>query len=357
MTIQENSIGAGAGNPASNNPPLSQVTAQMSWSSGPRQSGPADEVAKQPSKPQVVFVEQQTPTQLVQQIVEIRIPTTQNVAPVQVESVNVEQISSEPELVSDSEPARPLHSIPGPADQDELNNLPVVHAVRMEESESKSVSRFAVDPFDYATDGPIPVMPTLPIVKAKEMTDKVVAREQKGNHYAWRLLPVPYPTEGNIPSTVDDSNKAISVADQSEPAVNGSPQSPIANSAIEQIQAVQASGHGPVVFDELPKMRSVPAAIESWTETEVVAEENDSDHGDCFFAQSGDVIKIDGNQGFDHIDLRSYSIDDATFQPGAILLHSNLDSADEGEQQPAPITIRHRGVAFAIFKGEVRVEL
>ena len=69
------------------------------------------------------------------------------------------------------------------------------------------------------------------------------------------------------------------------------------------------------------------------------------------------MIAIDGNKGFDHIDLRSYSIEDATFQPGAILLLTEDEPDQTGEGEQSPITIRHRGVSFAIFKGEVRVEL
>ena len=48
--------------------------------------------------------------------------------------------------------------------------------------------RFAIDPFIYEIDGPIPVMPTLPIVEVDSLTERVVAREASGDSYAWRLM-------------------------------------------------------------------------------------------------------------------------------------------------------------------------
>ena len=94
--------------------------------------------------------------------------------------------------------------------------------------------------------------------------------------------------------------------------------------------------------------------VESWTETEVVAQSDGEFDGDCFIARPGEVISIDGNQGFDHIDLRSYGIDEASFSPGTILLHGGVDGNGDAEES---ISIRYRGIRFAIFKGEVRVEL
>lgn len=176
-----------------------------------------------------------------------------------------------------------------------------------------------MDPFVYEIDGAVPVMPTLPIVETNTKTDDVVARQESGEHYAWKLMPQPYPTEGNIP--------VVPSEEQSTPAT----------------ETTNCTEPRP----------------EPWTNTEVVTEDQTDEHGDCFYAQQGDVISIDGNRGFDHIDLRSYSIEDATFQQGAILLHSGFEPTEvgEGEEIPVPITIQHRGVEFAIFKGEVRVEL
>ena len=101
------------------------------------------------------------------------------------------------------------------------------------------------------------------------------------------------------------------------------------------------------------------AAVVAATGAKVLAHANAKEaiEGMDVGLNAGDVIKVDGNQGFDHIDLRSYSIDDATFQRGSILLHSKIESSEEGERLPDPITIRYHGVSFAIFKGEVRVEL
>ena len=301
-----------------------------------------------------MFVDkQEEPDRTGQQIIEIRVPSTGE----------FESVSTEDHLA-----AEVLIPIPDSVDDVELASLPIVHAVRGDEVQNESVSseaeaRFAFDPFDYESDGPIPVMPTLPIIKAKAMTDRVVAREKRGDHYAWRLLPVPYPAEGNIPSTQHGLSEARPSVDQPESQNSDSVTSEVAHeftvpvpmeSALPSEEPATYS-HGPTVFENLPSQRSKPS-IESWTETEVVTAEADV-HGDCFFAQAGDVIKVDGNQGFDHIDLRSYSIDDATFQRGSILLHSKIESSEEGERLPDPITIRYHGVSFAIFKGEVRVEL
>ena len=212
---------------------------------------------------------------------------------------------------------------------------------RSEETETQE-ARFAFDPFALEVDGPIPVMPTLPIVDAIEMTQNVVSRKKAGTHYAWRLKPGPYPDLGNTPeidSLTERQAAKLSVQNESE-------------------------DHS--VSDSAPAIDSLQDETEhedlrEWSEMEVVSElvpNGDIESlGDSFVVQPGEVISIDGNQGYDHIDLRSYDIEDATFQPGAILLSSELLVANEHEETPAPITIRHRGVAFAIFKGEVRVEL
>lgn len=272
MSTQENSIVTNAALAGSGtNPPLIEVTSQLSPDSQPA-------VAPRPSaKPQVVFVGQKRQTQ----IIEIQVRPNAEVQP-------------------------------NPTREQQVPLAPVVPPVNVEVPE-ESERRFAVDPFIYEVDGPIPVMPAIPIVEMTS-TDQVVAREQPGEHYAWRLIRNPHPSDGN----------ASQISDH---------QSDVVPTTANQTRA---------------------EAKEAWTETEVVAENKSCDRGDCFYAQSGDVIAIDGNKGFDHIDLRSYSIDDATFQPGAILLHGT--EAGEGEQ-PEPITIRHRGIDFAVFKGEVRVEL
>lgn len=300
MSTQENNIDVANGFAGTDmNPPLVNVMSQLS----PDQEAAVSQPTDSPAKPQVVFVEQQRETKFIEIHVESNTQPTAS-----------EPASAEPELALEPVVQAPVAS----------TAVPVPLARPLSESRLPEVetARFAIDPFVHQIDGVIPVMPTLPIIHAKTTTDEVVAREQSGDHYAWRLMPVPYPDEGNIPMFSEDETKQ-----------------PAGSDSASRAQRV-----------------SKPAGAEAWTE--VVAENNDSEHGDCFYAQSGDVIAIDGNKGFDHIDLRSYSIDDATFQPGTILLHSAFASeeADDGEL-PQPIAIRHRGVGFAIFSGEVRVEL
>jgi len=182
-------------------------------------------------------------------------------------------------------------------------------------SDLNNEPRFLVDPFDQALDGPIPVMTSLPVLKAIEMTEQVVSRQKTGDHYAWRLKPGPYPDLGNIPQV--KSGTSAETGSDSETTETA---------------------------DEL-------------SSEEVVAEGDSGHYGDNFYAQAGDVISIDGNQGYDHIDLRSYDISEATFQPGSILLTSNTVEGDDSDDAEAPIIIRHRGIEFAIFRGEERVEL
>lgn len=291
MSTQENSfttgtVPAGTGT----NPPLVEVTSQLS----PDSTAFTQTVASNPPvKPQVVFVEQKRQTQIIEIHVE---PKAADATP-------------------DVEPVEPAIK--------ESAAMSIAPAVAVEPVGIESLAseqRFAVDPFVYEIDGPIPVMPTIPIVEPNISTDQVVAREQSGEHFAWRLMPIPHQAEGS--SSQSPADETVNVA---RPSMTRRPQE----------------------------------NAEPWTETEVVAENENCDRGDCFYAQSGDVIAIDGNKGFDHIDLRSYSIDDATFQRGAILLHADLQTAEagEGEESFQPITIRHRGIDFAVFKGEVRVEL
>ena len=104
-----------------------------------------------------------------------------------------------------------------------------------------------------------------------------------------------------------------------------------------------------------PDLENWSPQKESWTHSEIFAEGDIVQQGDDFYAQPGDVISIDGNKGYDHIDLSSYALQDATFQPGAILLNPRVENED-GEPEP-PIIIRYRGIGFAIFDGDVRVEL
>jgi hypothetical protein len=166
-----------------------------------------------------------------------------------------------------------------------------------------SDGRLVVDPFTYEDSGEMPTMTSLPVLEAERMTQDTVARQTSGEHHAWTLA-----------SELDQATSA-----ESSVAAKGQP--------------------------ELADRKSGSQAADQPL--------------DCFFAEPGQVIFVDGNLGFDHIDVRSYSIEHATFQPGSIVLHSNLDPSAlaEGEQLAAPITIRYQGVKFAVFSDDVTVEL
>ena len=157
---------------------------------------------------------------------------------------------------------------------------------------------FAVDPYAFEETGEIPVMPSIPIVDATEMTRRILSRQTDGQHNAWTLAPNTTPQSSSPYPSPDGANGASS-------------------------------------------------------------DDFSSPQSDRFFAGPGEVIFVDGNLGFDHIDLSVYDINDATFQPGAILLYPDANNATEDNRNfaPQPITIRYRGVSFAIFKNNLRVDL
>lgn len=229
------------------------------------------------------------------------------------------QQKSRPEVVFVDE--QPAHSVQnGGQIQLEIQSSQFPYAAQIEVTQTPadlaSGTHFTVDPFAQEVDGQIPAMPILPVIDADRLTEQVIARQSAGDHHAWKLM-------ASHPAAAADAT------------------------SIGQESSVPEDSNG-----------TQPNSV--LVETEIVAAcEQSSGPTDCFYAQPGQVIKVDGNQGFDHIDLRSYSIDDATFQPGAILLHTNTDPTllAEGENAPLPITIRHRGIEFAVFAGDVRVDL
>lgn len=272
------------------------------------------------------------------------------------EKASIPQTPTAPQIIQPRNvEAAPVEPAAQPALPETRYATPTPQVARSGESDSSEVPgpRFAFDPFAFEIDGPIPAMPTLPIVEAIEMTQNVVSREKAGTHYAWRLKPGPNPETGNTPQ-VDGTpeNQPAQPAKQNGSEVQ--PVKPVELPVVadSQPQATETQTSPAMPYEE-PAQRSDGS---DWSDLEVVSDGNFESLGDSFVVQPGEVIYIDGNQGYDHIDVRSYSIEDATFQPGAILLRSDMLSV-ENEETPAPITIRHRGVAFAIFKGEVRVEL
>ena len=67
-----------------------------------------------------------------------------------------------------------------------------------------------------------------------------------------------------------------------------------------------------------------------------------------FVAKTGDVIQIDGDDGFDHIDLACFQVDDATIESDRILID---------DQNGNQFEIRFRNIALAQFADGVQVEL
>ncbi len=67
-----------------------------------------------------------------------------------------------------------------------------------------------------------------------------------------------------------------------------------------------------------------------------------------FVADDGDVIQVDGNDGFDFIDLACFNVEDAKFKPNEILISSEND----GKFQ-----IRHTNIDRAVFANGVEVNL
>ncbi len=77
-------------------------------------------------------------------------------------------------------------------------------------------------------------------------------------------------------------------------------------------------------------------------ELETVSDDN------YFWANTGDVILIDGNQGFGHIDLACFDISDAAFQGNQIQI-----SCDDGTS----FLIEYSNVSHAVFAEGVEVKL
>ena len=59
------------------------------------------------------------------------------------------------------------------------------------------------------------------------------------------------------------------------------------------------------------------------------------------------VIEVDGNDGYDFLDLKAFDVANAIFTPGTILL-------DDGTNK---FQITHRNLKHAVFAGDFQVEL
>jgi hypothetical protein len=67
-----------------------------------------------------------------------------------------------------------------------------------------------------------------------------------------------------------------------------------------------------------------------------------------FWADCGDTIRIDGEDGYGYIDLACFDVKDARFQPSRIQI-----ACDDG----LAFQIEHRNIPHALFAGDVQVEL
>ncbi|MFK7768485.1 MAG: hypothetical protein AB8B55_14785 [Mariniblastus sp.] len=72
------------------------------------------------------------------------------------------------------------------------------------------------------------------------------------------------------------------------------------------------------------------------------------DNSQLFVADIGDVIQVDGNEGFDFIDLACFKLQDAEFFPNRILI-----ATDDGEN----FEIRHVNIDRAVFADDIEVDL
>lgn len=81
---------------------------------------------------------------------------------------------------------------------------------------------------------------------------------------------------------------------------------------------------------------------------EITADEATEQDDNYFWANTGDVITIDGNQGYGHIDLACFDVSDATFRGNQIQI-----ACDDGTS----FLIEHCNVTYAIFADGVEIEL
>lgn len=83
----------------------------------------------------------------------------------------------------------------------------------------------------------------------------------------------------------------------------------------------------------------------------VLVEPSKSDEGvndNLFIADEGDVIQIDGNDGYEFIDLACFHVDMAKIEPGKIVIVDESCSAFE---------IYYKNIQYALFSDDMRVDL
>lgn len=79
-----------------------------------------------------------------------------------------------------------------------------------------------------------------------------------------------------------------------------------------------------------------------------VAENDELGEDQLFIADVGDVIQIDGKDGYNHIDLACFNIQCASFRPNVIQID---------DQQGSSFEVRHRNIEFALFANNVKIDL
>ena len=145
----------------------------------------------------------------------------------------------------------------------------------------------------------------------------------------------PVPAQQNPPSfePVDLTAQLPVLTDafSTPPAVSDTPSLP---AEVEQSPVELAPATAPVEM-QAPAEAPVPPAEPAPVETPVAPE------------PKGQVIEVDGNDGYDFLDLKAFDVANAIFTPGIIFL-------DDGNNR---FQIEYRNLKHAVFAGDFQVEL
>ena len=111
--------------------------------------------------------------------------------------------------------------------------------------------------------------------------------------------------------------------------------------AISNVSATHFSEQEPA--EETPEVVDAPEIVEATVEqtSDELAPQTPAAEPDC------QVIQVDGNDGYDFLDLKAFDVSNAMFCSGKILL-------DDGK---AKFQIEHRNLNLAVFAGDFEVEL
>ncbi|MFT5299966.1 MAG: hypothetical protein ACI814_000739 [Mariniblastus sp.] len=100
-------------------------------------------------------------------------------------------------------------------------------------------------------------------------------------------------------------------------------------------------------------IQATPAGLDTphndWQATDPIeAYEDTLEEDQVFIAKTGEIIEVNGDEGFDHIDLACFDVSCATFTDNTIKVDNQCGSAFE---------VRHQGIDFALFADGVKVKL